>query len=81
MEVMCEQLQVVLHALYQKQQTERGTAERTDPDMMHGKSVDLVGVAFLLDFKLIIKKNIFVFFVHLFHFLFNCFRSGKQQSH
>ncbi|XP_040914289.1 probable E3 ubiquitin-protein ligase HERC1 isoform X5 [Toxotes jaculatrix] len=43
MEVMCEQLQNVLHTFHQQQTAERGTAERTDLDS-NSKSANLVGV-------------------------------------
>ncbi|XP_034457870.1 probable E3 ubiquitin-protein ligase HERC1 isoform X1 [Hippoglossus hippoglossus] len=42
MEVMCEQLQNVLHAFHQQQTAERGAAERTDPDSS-SKTANLVG--------------------------------------
>ncbi|XP_029024458.1 probable E3 ubiquitin-protein ligase HERC1 isoform X3 [Betta splendens] len=43
MEVMCEQLQNVLHAFHQQQTAERATAERKDPDA-GSKSANLVGM-------------------------------------
>ncbi|XP_056259323.1 probable E3 ubiquitin-protein ligase HERC1 isoform X5 [Seriola aureovittata] len=43
MDVMCEQLQNVLHTFHQQQTAERGTAERTDLDS-NSKSANLVGV-------------------------------------
>ncbi|XP_026152678.1 probable E3 ubiquitin-protein ligase HERC1 isoform X2 [Mastacembelus armatus] len=43
MEVMCEQLQNVLHAFHQQQTAERGTAEGTDLGSS-SKSADLIGV-------------------------------------
>lgn len=43
MEVMCEQLQNVLHAFHQQQKAERGTAERKELDAS-SKSSNLVGM-------------------------------------
>ncbi|XP_040012790.1 probable E3 ubiquitin-protein ligase HERC1 isoform X5 [Xiphias gladius] len=43
MEVMCEQLQSVLHTFHQQQTSERGTTEKTDLDSS-SKSENLVGV-------------------------------------
>ncbi|XP_022618571.1 probable E3 ubiquitin-protein ligase HERC1 [Seriola dumerili] len=43
MDVMCEQLQNVLHTFHQQQTAERGAAERTDLDS-NSKSANLVGV-------------------------------------
>uniref|UniRef100_A0A671VH49 HECT-type E3 ubiquitin transferase n=1 Tax=Sparus aurata TaxID=8175 RepID=A0A671VH49_SPAAU len=44
MEVMCEQLQNILHTFHQQQTAERGTTEKTDPDTSN-KSANLIGIA------------------------------------
>uniref|UniRef100_A0A4W6C7G9 HECT-type E3 ubiquitin transferase n=1 Tax=Lates calcarifer TaxID=8187 RepID=A0A4W6C7G9_LATCA len=57
MEVMCEQLQNVLHTFHLQQTAERGIAERTDLDS-NNKSANLVGVAnlALADFLVFLRR-------------------------